>query len=127
MSNNSKVIERAGYRIIDVDNKIIKERLDLTDKVLLETDSKKEHGLFGDIEVLDFDRYVVYLRANGPEGPEFMIRIWDAMDSGNESKIVWTLYKTVEGECVTPLGEKTSHYHDEKIGVGVSVIEFSEE
>ena len=110
----SKII-KSGYTIVCKDNEIPKTIQSLVNKVLLKTAFKKEHGLFGDIEILDYDLDRVYLEVNDVE---FTIRMWNVIDIPKGYKIVWTFFKDIPNEYGS---------HGEEIGCGESFVSKLEE
>ena len=107
-------IVKKEYTVLNKNKKITRAIQDLVNNVLLKTNFKNENGLFGDIEILDFDLDRVYLIANDTE---FTIRMWNIIEFPKEFEVTWTFFKDVTTEYGS---------YGEEISCGVSLVDISE-
>lgn len=88
----------------------------LTEKALRKIANKKEHGLTGEIKIVDLDVDRVYIENSF--GEEVTIRLWNIWQvNENLVRAEWTMFRLLEGTSGNPLrlGEGNTNIHLDKL------------
>lgn len=88
----------------------------LTEKALRKIANKKEHGLTGEIKIVDLDVDRVYIENSF--GEEVTIRLWNIWQANeNLVRAEWTMFRLLEGTSSNPLrlGEGYTNIHLDKL------------